>query len=218
MAQAASVPEPLITGTRMELEEFLRRWEALPDLKNAELIDGIVFVSSPVGLRHSDFDSQISLWLGTYSAATPGARSGHNATCIMLGSSPQPDCHLRLVTERGSSRVARNLLHGAPELVVEIVESSYSHDFGPKKALYQRAGVREYITVEAVMQDLIWRVLEDGSYVTMKPDAGGILRSRVFPGLWLNPADLWALDDSTMLALLRQGLDSPEHKAFIASL
>jgi Uma2 family endonuclease len=215
MAQTASVPEPLITGTRMELEEFIRRWEALPDLKNAELIEGIVFVSSPVGLNHGRHEVLMSMWLAVYSAHTPHTEVSSNTTYHMLGSAPQPDVFLRITP---SDSVLTMYPDGAPELIVEIVESSYSHDFGPKKALYQRAGVKEYITVDIVMRDLIWRVLEVGSYVTVEPDAGGILHSRVFPGLWLNPQDIWSEKRVAMLALLRQGLDSPEHQAFVASL
>ena len=35
---------PLREGDRLTREEFLRRWEAMPDLKWAELIDGIVYM------------------------------------------------------------------------------------------------------------------------------------------------------------------------------
>ena len=42
--------DTLITGERMDSAEFLRRWDALPDVKNAELIEGVVFVPSPVSL------------------------------------------------------------------------------------------------------------------------------------------------------------------------
>jgi Uma2 family endonuclease len=139
-------PMPLITGMRMEREEFLQRWEALPDLKLAELIEGIVFVPSPIGLRHSDYDVQVQLWLATYAAHTPGIAAGTKATCYMLESAPQPDAFLRILPEHGgSTQDQSNFLHGAPELIVEVSESSTTYDFGPKLALYQRAGVREYI-------------------------------------------------------------------------
>lgn len=203
MAQTTTVPEPLYTGTRMELEEFIRRWGALPDLKNAELIEGTVFVASPVSESHSDYDGLLIFWLNAYAAFTPGVKPGHNATCYMEGSAPQPDAYLRkLPSYGGVARLVDGFLHGAPELVVEVCESTYAHDFGPKKALYQRAGVREYITVVPAQRDLVWRVLENGSYVEIAPDDNGVLRSRVFPGLWLNPEHLWSLQGASMLKLL----------------
>jgi Uma2 family endonuclease len=51
----------LVTGERLTVEEFLRRWEDLPELKNAELIDGVVYVPSPVSLDHGRFDTRMIL-------------------------------------------------------------------------------------------------------------------------------------------------------------
>lgn len=216
MAQTIIAPEPLITGMRMEREEFIRRWDALPDLKNAELIEGTVFVSSPVGRTHSRFDGHFSAWLWTYANSTAHVSTGHNETCYMLESAPQPDCYLR-IDQRGNAAPddEGRFIEGAPELIVEICESSHAHDFGPKKALYQRAGVREYITVDTFAKRLAWRFLKEGSYIELDPDSGGILRSHVFPGLWLSPQHVWPLDGRAMLALLEQGLQSPEHAAFL---
>jgi hypothetical protein len=47
----------LVTGERLTREEFLRRWEELPDLKNAELIDGVVHVPSPVSRDHGSLSA-----------------------------------------------------------------------------------------------------------------------------------------------------------------
>ncbi len=208
MAQTTTVPEPLYTGTRMELEEFIRRWEALPELKNAELIEGIVFVASPVSESHSDYDGLLGFWLNAYAAFTPGVKPGHNATCYMEGSAPQPDAYLRrLPTHGGQATLIEGFLHGAPELVIEVCESSHANDFGPKKALYQRAGVQEYITVVPFGKELIWRVLENGSYAEIKPDADGNFHSRIFPGLWLNPKHLWTLNGAAILKLLSRAAE-----------
>ena len=61
MLSPVVTPPGLITGERMDLEEFLRRWEELPYLKNAELIDGVVYVPSPVSREHGSLDLLISL-------------------------------------------------------------------------------------------------------------------------------------------------------------
>src|SRR5262249_2803959 len=107
---------------------------------------------------------------------------------------------------------------GAPELVVEVCASSQEYDFGPKLALYQRAGVREYITVSHTPAEVIWRELVSGQYVPLAPGADGTLYSKVFPGLWLDPAALIAGDAARVLRQLREGLDSPDHALFATSL
>lgn len=63
-----------------------------------------------------------------------------------------------------------------------------------------------------------WFVLRDGVYEPLQPDADGILRSEVFPGLWLSMDALWAGDLATMLAVVQQGLAAQENAAFVTSL
>ena len=79
----------LVTGMKMTLEEFLRRWEAIPELKKAELIDGVVYVPSPVGLDHCTKDAMLIWWLGSYVVETPGCDTGNNGTWIMLRRLPE---------------------------------------------------------------------------------------------------------------------------------
>ena len=219
MTSLQPFPEPLITGMQMTEEEFLRRWESLPELKNAELIEGVVYVGSPVSRRHSKRDSQLLSWLYFYAIATPGCEAGSNSTWSMMGSLPQPDCDLRILPESGGqSKEAGEFCGVAPELAVEVCLSSTQHDFGPKLALYQRAGVREYITLEEARQKVVWRSLEAGSYVAMEPGDDRVLRSKVFPGLWLDVDAMWSDDGVRMMAVLQQGLATPEHAAFVERL
>jgi Uma2 family endonuclease len=209
----------LLNGMRLSASEFLARWEALPDLKDAELIEGIVYVSSPVGFTHGRFDASVSGLLSQYADETPGCEAANNATCNMLGNLPQPDSVLRIREEfGGSSRMGKVFLEGAPELAVEICTSSADLDFGPKLALYQRAGVREYITFETHPKRIVWRMLVGGSYKQIRPDAAGILRSHRFPGLWLDTAAFWAGDGKRKRDTLRAGIESDEHRAFVEQL
>jgi Uma2 family endonuclease len=160
MASLQVLPRELITGQCMSREEFLSRWEALPDLKNAELIEGIVYVASPVSRKHGTFDTLTHWWLGHYVWHTPGCEAGNNATWFMLESAPQPDAYLVILPEcGGQARGDDEYWEGAPDLALEICITSTEVDFGPKLALYQRAGVREYITLESLRKRIVWRVL-----------------------------------------------------------
>jgi len=210
----------LAPGQRLTREEFLRRWYLMPELKRAELIGGVVYTASPVGLGHAFEDSLVGGWSFTYAAATPGSRSLNNATWRMLGDSPQPDICLALLPAYGGRwRVGEgDIAEGIPELAVEIAVSSSRRDLGPRRRLYEEAGVPEYIVVLVKHPRVLWLRLADGEYREIKPSAGGVLRSEVFPGLWLDPKALLAGDQARLLAVLTQGLESSEHRAFLAEL
>ena len=196
------------SGDRLSREEFLARWEQMPALKKAELIDGIVYMPSPVSLTHSVFDTLVQMVLSVYAARTPGCEPLSNATWLMLESAPQPDACLCWRPASGEIQTTKGLATGSPHLVVEVAVSSRSYDLGPKLALYQRAEVPEYVALLVEEQRIEWRVLETGSYRLMHPDADGVFRSKVFPGLWLDSAAFWRKDRSKLLAVLEQGLRS----------
>ena len=209
--------DPLLfhPGDRLTLEEFLERWEKMPDLKFAELIDGIAYMPSPISPEHSRYDAKIQMLLGVYAARTSVCESMTNATWLMAGSAPQPDAALCLLPNYGGKTdTSGKLATGAPELVVEICHSSHSFDLGPKMSLYQTAGVDEYIAVLLEERRIEWRRLEAGSYRLMRTESG-IFKSVVFPGLWLDEEAFWAGDSSRLVAVLIDGIESPECLAFV---
>lgn len=163
----------------------------------------------------------IIAWLALYCAATPGVVGADNTTVRLdYENVVQPDALLRLESALGGrSHVTEDdYLAGPPELVVEIAASSASYDLHNKHRVYAANAVPEYLVAQAYEQRVDWFVLREGVYEPLQPDADGILRSEVFPGLWL-PADaLWAGDLATMLAVVQQGLASPEHASYVAGL
>jgi Uma2 family endonuclease len=206
-------------GDRLSREEFLELWERMPNLKFAELIDGVVYMPSPVSYEHSRRDVQMQLVLATYAARTGVCEALSNATWLMLASAPQPDLVLRLRPEYGGkTEISRNLASGSPEFLVEVTRSSRSIDLGPKLALYEQAGVTEYIAVPIKERRLERRFLEAGRYRILEPDTDGVFRSRVFPGLWLDQDAFWQDDAQRLLAVLDQGLASEECRSFLDRL
>ena len=87
-----------------------------------------------------------------------------------------------------------------------------------KLKAYERNGVREYLVWRVLDQELDWFILHDGKFEPLPPDSEGILKSRVFPGLWLDRAAILRGDVATALNVLRRGLDSPEHAEFVKRL
>jgi Uma2 family endonuclease len=223
--EAPRAPEtipPLENGDHLTRAEFERRYEAMPAGVKAELINGRVYVASPVRLRkHGQPHLIVSAWLGTYWAATPGVEAGDNSTVRLdQETEPQPDALLMISPAHGGQAAvdADDYVAGAPELVVEVAASSVSYDLHDKLQAYWRNGVREYITWRILDSEVDWRVLRAGEYVLLHPGDEGYLRSEVFPGLWLDPHALVKLDMAGVLDVLRQGLASLEHAAFVASL
>jgi Uma2 family endonuclease len=132
---------------------------------------------------------------------------------------PSPDVALRILPEHGGqSHVEGEYSAGAPELIVEVAVSSRARDLGVKLRLYERMGVREYLVAVVSQAKFIWHERTASGFQTLEPDADGILRSRCFPGLWLDAAALWRHDQPRVFAVLQQGLATPEHAAFVARL
>lgn len=217
----ASVPA-LENGDRLTRAEFERRYDAMPGLKKAELIEGEVYVGSPVRHRqHSKPHSQLNGWLSVYTAATPGVEAGDNGSIRLdLDNAPQPNAYLMIEPERGGqARISEDdYIEGAPELVAEVAASSASYDLGRKLHAYRRNGVKEYLVWWVQDREIDWLALREGRYEPLAPGPDGILQSEAFPGLWLDPVALLRGDLAAVLAIVRQGLESPEHAAFVASL
>ena len=212
----------LENGDRLTRAEFERRYEAMPHLKKAELIEGVVYVPSPVRHRqHGAPHAQLIGWLVQYAANTPGVEVGDNTSVRLdLDNEPQPDALLFIDPDCGGQvRIsADGIIEGAPELVAEVASSSVSYDLHVKLHVYRRNGVREYVVWRVLDREIDWFVLRAGQYERMVVDAQGFFRSEVFPGLWLDPAALVGGDLATVLAVVQQGLASPEHAAFAARL
>ena len=212
----------LESGDRLTRSEFERRYAALPHLKKAELIEGVVYVASPVSVRkHGQPHSDMIGWLIAYRAATPGVMVCDNTT-VRLDSDnePQPDALLRIDESKGGqSRIsADDYIEGAPELIVEIAASSASYDLHDKLRAYRRNGVKEYLVWLTQEEGFRWYVLQEETYVLQQPDGRGILHSWIFPGLQLAVEALLAGEMQTVLAVLQEGVDSEEHRQFVQQL
>jgi len=220
MTQLISLtPLAFAPGDRLAREEFLERWERMPGLKFAELIDGVVYMPSPLSDTHGLLDTVFQHVLSHYVLKTPGCECIANATWTMLESAPQPDVALFVLPEYGGrTKKIGAYRSGAPELAVEISRSSRSYDLGPKLALYQRTGVMEYAAALVDEERIEWRVLEEGSYRLMPPSPQGIYKSRVFPGLWLDSSAFWRGDRERLAEVLEEGLRSEEHARFVEKL
>jgi Uma2 family endonuclease len=214
-------PELFDSGDRLSREEFHRLYEATPQVKKAELVRGVVYVPSPTRIRlHATPHGNMITWLGVYQASTPGVVMGDNATVILNDDSEvQPDGLLMIAGAEGQTRITDDdYIAGGPELIVEVAASSASYDLHDKLDLYREARVKEYIIWRVRNNQIDWFVLRDDRYGPLSADADGVLRSEVFPGLWLNSPAMLELNLQQALKTLFQGLASSEHAAFVERL
>ncbi|MEH1920893.1 MAG: Uma2 family endonuclease [Nostoc sp.] len=204
--------------------EYFFIWKSHTEMPNkkAELIEGVVYVASPLRFRsHGQPHGQLITWLGVYQVFTPGVALGDNATVRLdLDNEPQPDVLLLIdKPAKGQAQIDKDdYIEGAPELVAEVAASSASIDLYDKKRAYRRNGVQEYIVWKTLENKLDWFCLQNGEYLPLVADADGVIKSRVFPGLWLAVTSLITGDMTTVLAVLQQRLNSKEHTEFIEHL
>jgi Uma2 family endonuclease len=213
---------PLENGDRLTREEFHRRYEAMPENVKAELIKGVVYMSSPVRVtKHGDPHGLIMSCLGVYFLSTKGVKLSDNITYVANDEyQPQPDAVLRIEENCGGKSWVndKDYLEGAPELVIEIASSSVSYDLHDKLEMYEQKGVQEYIVWRVLDNQIDWFGLEKGKYKKFVSDKQGIIESKVFSGLQLNVRAMLKDDLQKVLADLQKGLASSKYKSFAKQL
>ena len=221
-ASAPSSANALENGDRLTRGEFERRYEARPDIKKAELIEGVVHMPSPTRSgSHARPHAAMITWLGSCAASTPGVQVNDNPTVRLdLDNEPQPDA--ALLIDPGAGGQARlsddDYIEGPPEPIAEIASSSASYDLHDKLHAYRRNGVREYLVWRTLENRIDWFELADGAYRPLQPDAAGVIRSRVFPGLRLAADTMLRGDLAAVLRELQSGLGQDAHQTFVARL
>jgi len=213
---------PLQNGDRLTAEEFERRYDAMPDLKKAELINGVVYMAPPAVTLDDHGGPHFDLigWLALYRMATVGIRGGDNATLrLPLSNRPQPDiCLIVEPAHGGQVQIVDRYIVGGPELVAEVAATSANYDLTDKLPLYLLNNVREYLVWRVFDREIDWFVLRNGQYEPLPLSPEGYFKSEVLPGLWLDPAAMIRGDMLRVSQIAQQGLGSPEHAAFFARL
>jgi Uma2 family endonuclease len=207
MATHVDASVSLENGDHLTRDEFHRRYCLRPDIKKAELINGVVYVPSPVRVdRHGQPHFIVVAWLGMYVGMTPGVRPGADNATVLLEEGEhevQPDAFLWRPEPNGPRVNERGYMEGAPQLIVEVAASSAAYDLHEKKEAYRSNGVAEYVVWRVNDTAVDWFRLIDGQYVTVAPNADGVVESEQFPGLRLHVRSLLAGDLPSLLAHMR---------------
>lgn len=143
-------------GDCMTQEDFHSLYQQQPDGFKAELVDGTVFVSEPLGEPHSVNHLRLGSIIDAYASSTSGVHAGIEPTVILSKKDEvQPDLVMRVLPDFGGNttdvwfrrgkKMRGPYIKGAPELVAEVAYSSRAIDLNLKKQRYEAGGIREYI-------------------------------------------------------------------------
>src|ERR1017187_989602 len=222
-APKKGVIPPLGDGDRLTAAEFHRRYEGMPELKKAELINGVVYLGlTRTTIAQGSSQAALTCWLGYYHAYTPGTEGGRNPTLrFEFGENePQPDDVLLLLPEYGgrSWTDENGYLVGAAELTAEISSSTVRRNPRARMDAFEQNGIVEYIVWRVEDQEIDWFILKRGKYQLLVKTKDGLYKSKVFPGLWLDAKAMIGGDMIKVLEVVQQGIASPEHRRFAAKL
>lgn len=189
MTQAAQLqPAPPL---RMTFEEFL---EWAEEDTHAEWVDGeVIEFLSATDVHHTLLGFLLTL-LNVYVAPRGLGRVLPAGYLMRLAHRPagrEPD--VLFVAQANVGRIRRLYLDGPADIAVEIVsDDSRTRDRRDKFQEYAQAGVREYWLIDPKTETATFYVLNaQGGYDAVAPDAGGVLRSAVLAGFWLDVDWLW---------------------------
>jgi Uma2 family endonuclease len=185
----------LESGDRLTREEFHRRYEKRPDIKKAELVEGVVYVGSRVTAAHGGAHAAMVGWLGIYGVQHPELQLYDRITVLLdARNEVQPDACLCREEPGGPRMSEEGYIEGSPQLVVEIAVSSVSYDLHDKLHAYRRNRVPEYVVWRVHDRAIDWFRLRGEEYERIEPDDRGVIESTTFPGLRLHLAKMLAGD------------------------
>lgn len=204
MTTAKSPGPELENGAVMTREEFHAAYVQCEGYERVELIEGVVYLPSPIKIEsHARPQSLLLLWLSTYALGNPALLATGPASVLLDDlNEPEPDALLLRTTPGWMS--PDGYVVKAPELLVEIAATTKSRDLNQKKRAYERNGVKEYVVWRVADGAIDWFTLRDGSYRSRTPDSQGRIESEQFAGLVLDVPAALAFDSVRTLAALRR--------------
>lgn len=206
----------LYDGLRLDRVTFHRLYEASPELKRVQLIEGIVHMPSPMRfVQHANPQTCINGWLFCYVTQTPGVNTGGSAT-LKIDDENEFEPDGMLFYDNGQLIIADDgYLEGVPELAVEVTASTFTIDSKEKFRVYEKHGVKEYLLWNTEAGTITWYARHKDKFVPMKSNRAGILKSKIFPGLWLEVAAMREGDMTQVMKTLYEGLASAPHRQYV---
>ena len=204
-------------GQRLDQPTFHRLYQQASERDpsfRAELVRGKVRLRTmPISNAHGRPHALLTGWLLNYQIATPECQASTTPTLVLgPAGEPEPDLVLRRLPEFGGRCVEDedHILHGPPELAVEVSRTTVRRDLDGKFRDYEDGGVGEYLVHLVEQREVLWwtRPTSDSGFAPLAADRDGVFHSRLLPGLWLDVPALLRNDAAAVIATLQRGLAS----------
>lgn len=147
--RATTAPEK----ARLRVEDFLLLLGsgAFANYTRTELLDGEIYGMNAQYSRHARIKSQLARRLGNALEAMGSAFEAWTEVSVRLSDTSLPEPDIVLTSYRGVGPVPLETV----AMVIEVADTTFDHDIGPKSELYARAGVPEYWVVDTEQNCII---------------------------------------------------------------
>lgn len=161
--------------------------------------------------------SSVSYWLCQYRRSTPCVESLGRVSIFLDPTTEIETTAAMWLTPGADDRPRWQRCEGVPELLVEVTATVHNKVFRRRLRVYEQSEIHELLVVTGDPRDTALYARENGRFARVSPADDGSYRSRVFPGLWLDPSALFSDEWNEMAACLDRGMATEEHAAFVAS-
>lgn len=169
-----------ITPPRTALEVY----ELLPPGTPAEVLHNTIYMSPAPSFEHQRLITYLSRLIDTFASETKTGVTVVSPVDVYLDENNvvQPD--IVFLLNNSMKHVKKGKIMGAPDLIIEVLSpGNEKHDLEKKKALYEKAGVKEYYIIAPKTKTVVSYHLVKNKY-QKQPAAKGKIRSRLLNNLF----------------------------------
>jgi Uma2 family endonuclease len=184
--------EPVVSGEqriKMSYEEYLA-WPA--ESRQTEWVDGEMIIFMPPVTIHQKIADFLLQLLALYTKLSEQGIVISAPFEMLLhpdGKSREPD--IVFIAAEHLDRLTDKRLDGPADLAIEVIsDESVGRDRGDKFYEYQASGVREYWIIDprpGKERVDCYRLMPEGRYQAILPDADGRYQATVLAGFWFHP-------------------------------
>lgn len=185
MSGVAQQAKPRYHGLRVTREEYLDLEE---DGFRYDVVDGVMIMAPSPSFNHGNLAIRLGHFLQAYFETHPVGMLSTETDVFLPddGDVVRPDISVIL---NENMHIVKTHIHGAPDMVFEILSPSTRHrDLGEKAERYLMGGVKEYWIVDPANETIhLW--INQGDVWQKKQD--NILESGLLPGFQIATSQLW---------------------------